>query len=46
MRAIILNGHGGVDALGYVENFPDQSDLSGLQPNCSENHSLRSPRKG
>lgn len=23
MRAIILNGHGGVEALGYVENFPD-----------------------
>ena len=28
MRAIVLNGHGGVDALEYDEHFPD--------PECGE----------
>ena len=29
MKAVVLNGHGGADALVYDENFPD--------PECGEN---------
>ena len=32
MKAIVLNGHGGADALVYDENFPD--------PQCGENDAI------